>query len=73
MFGVNPQGLESHSKFRAKHHFPFPLLIDKGQKVAALYHANGIVLKRTVYRIGPDGLIAFARRGMPAPRDVLAL
>jgi len=48
-------------------------MIDKGQKVAALYHANGIVVKRTVYRIGPDGVIAFAQRGMPVPRDVLAL
>ena len=73
MFGVNPQSLESHAKFRAKHHFPFPLLIDKGQKVAALYHANGIVVKRTVYRIGPDGVIRFAQRGMPSPHDVLAL
>jgi len=73
VFGVNPQGLESHAKFRARHHFPFPLLIDKGQKVAALYHANGIVVKRTVYRIDADGFIAFAQRGMPAPRDVLAL
>ena len=73
MFGVNPQGLESHAKFRAKNHFPFPLLIDKGQKVAALYHANGIIVKRTVYRIDTDGFIAFAQRGMPAPRDVLAL
>ena len=73
IFGENPQGLASHAKFRAKFQFPFPLLIDKGQKVAALYHANGIVVKRTVYRIDAEGFIAFAQRGMPAPRDVLAL
>jgi peroxiredoxin Q/BCP len=69
---VNPQSVESHARFRAKYHFPFPLLIDKGQKVAALYHANGIVVKRTVYRIGPDGVIQFAQRGMPSPKSVLA-
>jgi peroxiredoxin Q/BCP len=40
--------------------------------VAALYHANGLIVKRTVYLIGPDGLIRFARRGMPKPSEVLA-
>jgi hypothetical protein len=29
-------------------------------------------VKRTVYRIGPDGVIRFARRGMPSPEEVLA-
>ena len=73
IFGVNPRGLESHAKFRAKHQFPFPLLVDKGQKVAALYNANGlIVVKRTVYLIGPDGVIRFAQRGMPSPEEVLS-
>ena len=71
VFGVNPAGAEKHAKFRRKFSFPFPLLVDKGQKVAALYCANGLVVKRTVYRIGPDGVIQFARRGMPSPHDVL--
>ena len=71
VFGVNPQSAPSHGKFRQKFHFPFPLLVDKGQKVAALYHANGPIVKRTVYRIGPDGVIQFARRGMPSPKEVL--
>jgi peroxiredoxin len=59
-------------KFREKYHFPFPLLIDRGQRVARLYHANGFIVKRTVYRIGPDGVIRFARRGMPSPKEVMA-
>ena len=71
VFGVNPQSAASHGKFRSKNHFPFPLLVDHGQKVAALYHANGLIVKRTVYRIGPDGKIQFARRGMPSPAEVL--
>ena len=29
-------------------------------------------VKRTVYLIGPDGMIRFARRGMPKPSEVLA-
>ena len=71
VFGVNPQGAESHGKFRRKYGFPFPLLVDKGQKVAAKYNCAGIIIKRTVYRIGLDGVIRFARRGMPDPRTVL--
>ena len=72
IFGVNPQKLESHAKFRAKFQFPFPLLVDQGKKVATLYHADGPIVKRTVYLIGPDGAIRFARRGMPPPEEVLA-
>lgn len=71
IFGVNPQSAASHTKFRRKFQFPFPLLVDAGQKVATLYHANGLIVKRTVYRIGPDGVIRFARRGMPSPKEVL--
>ena len=72
VFGVNPWSAASHMKFRDKFHFPFPLLVDDGQKVAAMYHANGLFIKRTVYLIGPDGVIRFARRGVPPPEEVLA-
>ena len=71
VFGVNPGSGRSHEAFRRKNHFPFPLLVDAGQKVAALYHANGLFVKRTVYRIDGEGVIRFAKRGMPAPREVL--
>jgi thioredoxin-dependent peroxiredoxin len=73
VFGVNPRSAASHARFRARHSFPFPLLVDQGQKVAELYSAGGLMVKRTVYLIGPDGTILFARRGMPAPEEVLAL
>jgi peroxiredoxin Q/BCP len=72
IFGVNPQSARKHESFRRKFGFPFPLLVDRGQKVAALYRAKGLIVKRTVYRIGPDGVIRFARRGSPAPAEVLA-
>ena len=72
VFGVNPWSASSHVKFRDKFKFPFPLLVDSGQKVAAMYHANGLIIKRTVYLIGPDGVIRFARRGVPPPEEVLA-
>jgi peroxiredoxin Q/BCP len=72
VFGVNPAGAGSHSKFQEKYHLPFPLLVDAGQKVAALYRANGLFVKRTVYLIGPDGAIRYAKRGKPDPAEVLA-
>jgi len=72
VFGVNPRNARKHAKFRRKFGFPFPLLVDSGQKVARQYHANGLVVKRTVYLIGPDGAILFARRGKPNPSEVLA-
>ncbi|HTT64060.1 MAG TPA: peroxiredoxin [Bryobacteraceae bacterium] len=72
VFGVNPAGAASHLKFQEKYRLPFPLLVDAGQKVAGLYHASGLLVKRTVYLIGPDGVIRYARRGKPDPLDVLA-
>jgi peroxiredoxin Q/BCP len=72
VFGVNPGSGASHSSFRLKQRLPFPLLVDRGQKVARLYQAHGIVVKRTVYLIGKDGRILFAQRGSPSPDEILA-
>ncbi|HYV76437.1 MAG TPA: redoxin domain-containing protein [Candidatus Binatia bacterium] len=72
IFGINPQSAESHQEFRQRNHFPFPLLEDEGQKVAKLYNSDGGIVNRTVYLIGPDGKIRYARRGMPRPEEVLA-
>ncbi len=72
VFGVNPASAQSHAKFQDKYHLPFPLLVDDGQKVASLYHANGLFVKRTVYLIGPDGIVRYGKRGKPEPAEVLA-
>jgi thioredoxin-dependent peroxiredoxin len=72
VFGVNPLSAESHREFRERHEFPFPLLVDAGQQVAALYNCDGGMVNRTVYLIGSDGVIRYARRGMPQPQEVLA-
>jgi thioredoxin-dependent peroxiredoxin len=71
VFGVNPG--KAHSQFRDKYQFPFPLLFDRGQKIGAAYRAKGLIVpKRTVYLIGPDGIIRYAQRGKPEPEEVLA-
>ena len=72
VFGVNPQGAESHAAFRENRKYPFPLLTDKGQGMGDAYHTKGLIVKRTVYLIGPDGLIRYAKRGKPEPAEVLA-
>jgi peroxiredoxin Q/BCP len=72
VLGVNPWSVERKARFHAKHEFPFPLLSDPGQRVGALYGTRSLWVRRTVYLIGPDGLIRYARRGKPAPDEVLA-
>jgi thioredoxin-dependent peroxiredoxin len=72
IFGVNPQSAQSHAQFIAKSRLPFPLLVDQGQKTAALYNAKGWIVRRTVYLIGPDGVIRFGERGTPDADQVLS-
>jgi peroxiredoxin Q/BCP len=72
VYALSPQSTQSKAKFRTKYDFPFPLLSDPGQRVGKLYHTRGLISKRTVYLIGPDGVIRYAKRGKPAPAEVLA-
>lgn len=72
VFGVNPQSAESHERFVRKRRFPFSLLVDQGKKVASAYGCKGVLTtKRTVYGINRDGIIVFARRGMPSNEEIL--
>ena len=73
VFGVNPAQAGRHTKFRKKYNLPFPLLVDESQKIAQAYNSSfSFAPRRTVYLIGPDGVIRYARRGKPAPAEVLA-
>jgi peroxiredoxin Q/BCP len=72
VLGINPQSAESHRKFIQKQRYPFPLLVDKGKEAAKLYHAGGLIVRRTVYLIDRNGIVRFAERGKPAPEKVLA-
>jgi peroxiredoxin Q/BCP len=71
VFGVNPAGAQSHQKFRDKYSLPFPILVDQGRRIASLYKCNSLIIRRTVYLIGPDGLIRYAVRGKPPVGEVL--
>jgi thioredoxin-dependent peroxiredoxin len=73
ILGINPQDPKSHAKFREQCNLSFPLLVDQGGKIASLYHAGGRIVRRTVYVVGKDRIIRFAKRGKPDPQQVLAV
>ena len=72
VIGINQADAASHGSFKKKHQYPFPLLVDRGRRVAKLYHSGSFITRRTVYAIGPDGTILFAQRGKPSVDEILA-
>lgn len=74
VFGINHAGRASKKKFEQNHHFPFPLLSDPGASVSREFQSTlpGIARSlRTVYVVGEDGKILFARPGKPALSEIL--
>lgn len=71
VFGVNPARADRHRRFSADNRFPFPLLVDQGQRIAKLYRANGWLVKRTVVLIDAVGTIVFSQRGAPSSESIL--
>lgn len=65
----------SHDTYCDRKGFTFPLISDPDRKVTEAYEAlklSGRLVRRTVYVIGPDGVIIFAEKGMPANERLLA-
>ena len=67
MFGVSPDTVESHVKFRDKYALNFPLLADPDHKIAEKYGAwreknmygkKSMGIQRSTFLIGPDGKVA---------------
>lgn len=75
VFGVNPGSMKSHLSFAEKNSFNFPLLVDKGGEITEAYGANkeprGV--QRTVYIVDKEGVVRYARRGMPPDEELLAV
>jgi peroxiredoxin Q/BCP len=64
VFGVSPDSVKSHAKFRDKYALPYRLLADDGHRLAEAYgvwiekNAMGRTYfgnERTTFIIGPDG------------------
>ena len=67
LFGVSPDSVKSHQKFRDKFSLPFPLLADPEHKVSDAYGVWGpkkfmgreyMGVDRSTFIIGPDGKLA---------------
>ena len=62
LWGISPQGLESHEKFAAHRSLTFPLLADTDKKVAELYGVYGrLMIKRGVFVIDAHGILRWSR------------
>ncbi|PCG86002.1 peroxiredoxin [Streptomyces sp. WZ.A104] len=59
VWGISPQGVDSHESFARAHGLRMPLLADEGREVARSYGvtAPGIGVRRAVFLIGPDGVL----------------
>lgn len=76
VFGVSPDGEESHAKFRQKHGLPFTLLADPGHELTERYGfwvqksfagKKYMGVERSTVVIGPDGVVEKVfRRVKPA-------
>jgi peroxiredoxin Q/BCP len=69
VWGISPDGSDSHRRFREKFELPFTLLSDEDHVVAEAYGAWTIKhnygreylgIQRSSFLIDPDGLVAFA-------------
>jgi peroxiredoxin Q/BCP len=67
VFGISPDTIESHEKFKKKYALNFPLLADAGHKVAEKYGAwreknmygkKSMGIQRSTYLIDPAGKVA---------------
>ena len=74
VYGVSPDSVASHEKFRSKHKLPFPLLADSDKAVARKYGAYGekvlygkkvVGMIRSTVLIDADGIV---RRVFPKVR-----
>jgi peroxiredoxin Q/BCP len=66
VWGISPQGIESHEAFAAKHGFRFPLLADEGKQVGEAYGILGPLgfYRRSVFVVDAEGVVRFAHRSL---------
>ncbi|MER6400860.1 peroxiredoxin [Kitasatospora sp. NPDC001603] len=59
VWGISPQGLDSHERFARKHRLGFPLLADPDRTVVRAYGiaVPGLGLRRSVFVLDGDGTV----------------
>ena len=66
--------MADHKRFAIGRGLQFPILSDPGGRTARAFRARLPVVRltrRTVYALGPDGRVIFARRGQADLKEVL--
>ena len=74
VIAVNPAGVESHDNYTRKFQFNFPLLSDPDRSIAQAYctlKEDGKSIQRTVYIIDRQGVVRYAKQGMPKSAELL--
>ncbi|WP_144764504.1 peroxiredoxin [Curtobacterium sp. 9128] len=66
VWGISPQALDSHEAFARGSSLTFPLLSDTAGSVVRDYgvRARGFGLRRSVFVIGPDGIVRWRHVGL---------
>jgi len=66
VWGISPQALDSHEAFARDSSLTFPLLSDTAGTVIRDYgvRAPGLGLRRSVFVIGPDGIVRWRHVGI---------
>jgi thioredoxin-dependent peroxiredoxin len=67
VFGVSRDNMKSHDDFKTKLELPFELIADTEEKMC---HMFGVVIERSTFLIGPDGVLAQEWRGLKVPGHV---
>lgn len=59
VWGISPQGLDSHESFARAHGLRMPLLADTDRTVARMFGiaVPGLGLRRSIFLIAPDGTL----------------
>jgi len=74
VLAINPAPAADHRRFAVVRGLRFPILSDPGGRTAKAFQARLPVIRltrRTVYALGPDGRVVFARRGQADLKEVL--
>lgn len=72
---INPESVDSHKDFCQMLNTDLPILSDPKKSVCRAYRAlmvGGLLVNRSIYVIGKDGRIAYAKRGRPPVSEIIS-
>lgn len=66
VFGINPQGVESHESFKEKRDLAFELLVDEDKAVGRSYGILGPLgfYRRSIFVIDAEGIVRYVHRSL---------